>query len=110
MSATHTFEPQATALPSLFVNSKRQYGDWRDDFFKNGYYIFKQAIAPEKAQNYYYKKAIDWIPSFDNGFDLNNKDTWTSEYLPKKHQEHVRELLQCTREVCLGCANVSDAC
>lgn len=70
-------------LPSLTLNSQNQYGDWRDDFFKNGYYIFKGAISKEKATEYYYKKTLDWLQSFDNGFDLNNKETWTKEHLPQ---------------------------
>ncbi|KAL4878104.1 hypothetical protein BJY04DRAFT_230003 [Aspergillus karnatakaensis] len=77
MTATQT---ETLALPTL--NANAQYGDWRDDFFKQGYYVFKSAVSPDKATNYYYKKALDWLGSFDNGFDINNKDTWTKENLP----------------------------
>ncbi|KAL6355871.1 hypothetical protein LRP88_09454 [Fusarium phalaenopsidis] len=65
MSATTTQTgAQAQALPSLQANAAQSYGDWRDDFFKNGYYVFK-----------------DWLQSFDNGFDLGDKATWTKEHL-----------------------------
>lgn len=75
--------PAARALPSLSLNAQKKYGDWRNDFFKNGYYIFKSAIPKEKAVNYYQKKTLDWLQSFDNGFDINNKETWTKEHLPQ---------------------------
>lgn len=71
------------ALPSLSLNAQNTYGDWRDDFFKNGYHIFKGAVPKEKAVDYYQKKTLDWLQSFDNGFDLNNKDTWSNEHLPQ---------------------------
>jgi hypothetical protein len=80
MSATQTV---TIAAPSLELNSKVQYGDWRDDFFRQGYYVFKNAVTPEKAQNYYYKKALGWLRSFDNGFDLQDRNTWRKEHLPQ---------------------------
>lgn len=70
-------------LPSLEVNATAKYGDWRDEFFENGYYVFKGAVSPEKVQSYYYKKALDWLQSFDNGFDLHDRSTWTKEHLPQ---------------------------
>ncbi|KAM0415970.1 hypothetical protein ACHAPT_013069 [Fusarium lateritium] len=82
MSATQT-KTQTQQLPSLYANSQQVYGDWRDDFFKNGYYIFKGAVSKDKAQDYYYKKALDWLQSFDNGFDINNKETWNKDHLPQ---------------------------
>jgi hypothetical protein len=83
MSTTVTEQPPSTMLPSLEVNAQVQYGDWRDQFFKEGYYVFKNAVSPEKATDYYYKKALDWLQSFDNGFDINNKETWVKEHLPQ---------------------------
>ena len=68
--------------PSLEENSIRSYGDWRDDFFENGYVIIKGAVSPEKAE-YYRTQAMDWVQSFDIGLDYNDKSTWTKEHLPQ---------------------------
>ncbi|KAI0973186.1 hypothetical protein F4678DRAFT_40720 [Xylaria arbuscula] len=82
MSTTQTVTVQG-ALPSLALNAQSKYGDWRDAFFKNGYYIFRNAVSKEKASDYYFKTALDWLQSFDNGFDLKDKETWTKEHLPQ---------------------------
>ncbi|GKT82425.1 hypothetical protein Ct61P_00275 [Colletotrichum tofieldiae] len=63
------------------LTPKSNYGDWRDFFFEHGYAIFKNAITPERAE-YYKSKQIDWLKSFNRGFDPENEDTWTSEHLP----------------------------
>lgn len=81
MSTTITETREAASKPSL--NAQAQYGDWRDDFYKQGYYVFNNAISPEKAQNYYYKEALDWLQSFDNDLDLKNPETWTQDNLPQ---------------------------
>lgn len=86
MSTTQTQTYPAPVLPSLQANSKQSYGDWRDEFFKNGYYIFKGVVPAEKVTNYYQKKALDWLQSFDNGFDLNDRTTWTKEHLPQNYK------------------------
>lgn len=83
MSATEVQTAPVQVLPSLEANAERTYGDWRDDFFKNGYHIFNGAVSKEKATGYYQKKALDWLQSFDNGFDLNDRSTWTKEHIPQ---------------------------
>lgn len=83
MSATVTETRSTTLKPSLESNSRIQYGDWRDDFFKQGYYVFKNAVSADKATNYYYEKALSWLESFDNDFDLKNPETWTKDNLPQ---------------------------
>ena len=81
MSATQTITK--TTLPSPSHLAQSHYGDWRDTFFKKGFYVIKNAVPKEKAINYYQKKALEWLQSFDNGFDLNDKSTWTKEHLPQ---------------------------
>lgn len=72
---------QTVHVPSL--NAEAHYGDWIDEFFKQGYYVFKKAVSPEKAADYYDSKALSWLQPFDNGFDVNNKETWIKENLPQ---------------------------
>ncbi|KAH8891225.1 hypothetical protein GQ53DRAFT_841621 [Thozetella sp. PMI_491] len=81
-STTVTTTAIAAGKPNLADNAKLSFGDWRDEFFQKGYYVFKQAIPREKATNYYQKKALDWLGSFDNGFDLADRSTWTKKHLP----------------------------
>jgi hypothetical protein len=57
------------------------FGDWRDDFFRNGYAVIKEAIPRERADAYR-KKALDWFAKFPFGFDINDCSTWTDEKLP----------------------------
>lgn len=57
------------------------YGDWRDQFFKNGYTVIKGAISRERAEAYR-KTALEWFQKFPFGFDINNKETWKEENLP----------------------------
>ncbi|KAL3440561.1 hypothetical protein BJX65DRAFT_300404 [Aspergillus insuetus] len=67
--------------PSLEENAVQSYGDWRDDFFKNGYVVIKGAISAEKAA-YYRSKTMGWVQSFDLGLDYDDKSTWTKDHLP----------------------------
>lgn len=57
------------------------YGDWRDDFYRDGYYVLKQAVAPEKAAEYK-KDMLAWLTTFKRGFSYEDKSTWTAEHLP----------------------------
>lgn len=59
----------------------RTYGDWRDEFHKNGCVVIKNVISPERAQ-YYREKQIQWLKNFDLGFDENDESTWTEAHLP----------------------------
>ncbi|KAI9661857.1 MAG: hypothetical protein M1821_009096 [Bathelium mastoideum] len=65
-------------LPDL---AGKSYGDWRDDFHKNGFAIIRNVISRERAA-YYRQRQIDWLQSFKLGFDPNNEETWTQEHLP----------------------------
>lgn len=57
------------------------YGDWRDEFHKNGCVLIKGVISPERAQ-YYCDKQIEWLKKFELGFDEKDPNTWTAEHLP----------------------------
>ena len=66
------FESQATEA----------YGDWRDEFFDKGYVVLK-GVVPQDRALHYRNKMIDWLGTFDNDFDINNRDTWSKENLPQ---------------------------
>ncbi|KAH6693756.1 hypothetical protein F5X68DRAFT_128565 [Plectosphaerella plurivora] len=57
------------------------YGDWRDEFHKNGCVLIKGVITPERAA-YYAEKQIQWLKNFDLGFDPENPETFTADHLP----------------------------
>jgi hypothetical protein len=66
----------------LITFDKNQvYGDWRDEFHKNGCVLIKNVITPERAQ-YYCDKQIQWLKNFELGFDDKDPNTWTAEHLP----------------------------
>ncbi|KAK8159714.1 hypothetical protein IWX90DRAFT_390525 [Phyllosticta citrichinensis] len=65
----------------LFTHDGTVYGDWRDEFHKNGCAVIKNVISPERAA-YYRQKQIEWLQSFGRGFDPNDESTWTQEHLP----------------------------
>ncbi|KAJ5681632.1 uncharacterized protein N7477_001572 [Penicillium maclennaniae] len=69
------------ASPDLVSFTPRTYGDWRDEFHKNGYVAIKNLISPERAQ-YYREKQIQWLKNFELGFDENDEATWSAEHLP----------------------------
>lgn len=58
-----------------------KHGDWRDELHERGYVVIKNVVSKERAL-YYNQKMLDWLGSFDNAFDINDKSTWTSENLP----------------------------
>ena len=62
------------------ADNAQTYGDWRDEFYAKGYIVLKNAIPKDRAL-YYRNKMIDWLGSFDNGFDINDESTWTKENL-----------------------------
>jgi len=68
--------PHATLLD---VNEK--YGDWRDDLFKDGFAIIRNAVSPENAAGYV-EQMTQWLEKFPLGFDRNDRSTWTEEHLP----------------------------
>lgn len=64
------------------AGTNKQYRDWRDDFFKNGWAVVKGAISEEKAE-YYRASAMNWLQSFNLGFDPEDRSTWTKDRLPE---------------------------
>ncbi|CZR57791.1 uncharacterized protein PAC_07680 [Phialocephala subalpina] len=80
---TYTTTKEDPGLLKLYQNAAAtQFGDWRDDFFKNGYAVIKNVIMPEKAKSYQ-DRALDWLLSFDLGLDLKDTSTWNQKHLPK---------------------------
>jgi hypothetical protein len=69
------------ATDILEKQMSQKFGDWRDDFFTNGYTVVKGAIPRERAIQYR-ERAMEWFQKFDFGFDINDKSTWTQEHLP----------------------------
>ncbi|GAQ35731.1 hypothetical protein AtubIFM55763_004565 [Aspergillus tubingensis] len=72
---------ESYTVKDLVDFSDRHYGDWRDEFHKNGCVVIKNVISPERAK-YYCDKQIEWLKSFELGFDENDESTWTTEHLP----------------------------
>ena len=70
-----------TDILSSRASSKVPFGDWRDEFFRKGYYVVKGAIPRERADAYR-QRALDWFGKFDFGFDVNNKTSWVQKHLP----------------------------
>ncbi|GMF66813.1 unnamed protein product [Aspergillus oryzae] len=75
--ATH----ESFTIKDLVDFSGRTYGDWRDEFHRNGCVVLKNVISPERAK-YYADKQIEWLKNFELGFDENDESTWTAEHLP----------------------------
>lgn len=74
-----------TTSKSQLQNSndqKVQYGDWRDDFFRDGYVIIKNVLPKDRARQYQ-SEALTWLESFGIGFDRNDKTTWKKENVPQ---------------------------
>lgn len=64
-------------IPSVPV-----YNDWRDDLFRDGYAVIKNAVSKDKAATYQ-SHALTWLESFNLGFDRNDKSTWKKENVPQ---------------------------
>ncbi|KAH7152724.1 hypothetical protein EDB81DRAFT_432450 [Dactylonectria macrodidyma] len=77
----HTFAPRFEAKDLMQFDQDAFYGDWRDEFHKNGCVVIKNVISKERAQ-YYVDKQIQWLKNFELGFDENDPKTWTAEHLP----------------------------
>jgi hypothetical protein len=88
-TTTTTFQPQEQQTFSAKFETKdlvtfdenQVYGDWRDEFHKNGCVVIKNVISKERAQ-YYVDKQLQWLKNFDLGFDEKDPSTWTAEHLP----------------------------
>jgi hypothetical protein len=82
MSATATQTVTRFTKPKDLVDfSGITFGDWRDEFHRNGCVVLKGVITQERAQ-YYREKQLEWLRKFDLGFDENDESTWTAEHLP----------------------------
>jgi hypothetical protein len=79
--APHAEEPKPDTGVDLLQHDGTVYGDWRDEFHRNGCVVIKGVITPERAE-YYKRKQIEWLQSFNRGFDPNDESTWTQEHLP----------------------------
>lgn len=77
MSTTQT----QVKTDGLMTLTGETYGDWRDEFFKNGCVVIKGVISPEKAKQYA-DRQLEWLHKFDLGFDENDESTWTEDHLP----------------------------
>ena len=62
-------------------SSQAPFGDWRDDFFANGYAVVKGAIPREKALQYQ-QKAFEWLSSFGTDFNIDDPKTWVKANIP----------------------------
>ncbi|GIZ45512.1 hypothetical protein CKM354_000867500 [Cercospora kikuchii] len=79
--APHAVDPIPDSGVDLIQHDGTNYGDWRDEFHKDGFAIVKNVITQERAA-YYRQKQIDWLQSFGLGFDPNDESTWTQNHLP----------------------------
>ncbi|EUC42417.1 hypothetical protein COCMIDRAFT_103571 [Bipolaris oryzae ATCC 44560] len=79
--APHAEEPKADTGVDLIQHDGKTYGDWRDDFHRDGCAVVKGVITPERAE-YYKQKQIEWLQSFGLGFDPKDESTWTADHLP----------------------------
>ncbi|KAI5362364.1 putative phytanoyl-CoA dioxygenase [Septoria linicola] len=77
---THTTDPVPDSGVDLIQHDGKSFGDWRDDFHRDGFAIVENVITPERAA-YYREKQIEWLQSFNLGFDCNDESTWTQDHL-----------------------------
>ncbi|RAK86784.1 MFS transporter [Aspergillus costaricaensis CBS 115574] len=78
-------EPIPSPAPGKLQSIQTQqphYGDFRDDFFRDGYAVIKGVLSKERASEYQ-SEALAWLESFGLGFDRNDKSTWKKENLPQ---------------------------
>lgn len=67
--------------PNNIHSHSKQYNDFRDDLFANGYVVIKNAISTEKAKSYQ-ERALSWLKSFHSELDLSKPETWVKKNLP----------------------------
>ncbi|KXT02654.1 hypothetical protein AC578_1140 [Pseudocercospora eumusae] len=63
------------------IDVSKQYGDFRDQLFKDGYAVVKNAVPEEKCKEYV-ERMTQWLEKFPLGFDRNDPKTWTPQHLP----------------------------
>ncbi|UQC89020.1 uncharacterized protein CLUP02_14548 [Colletotrichum lupini] len=81
VEAKRTFAAQFESKDLVTFDAGKHYGDWRDEFHRNGCVIIKDVISKERAQ-YYCDKQIEWLKRFELGFDESDPTTWTADHLP----------------------------
>ena len=55
---------------------------WLSELEENGVCVVPNVI-PIEACREFQDSALNWLESFDRGFDRNDKSTWTSKHLPR---------------------------
>ncbi|KAL0258685.1 hypothetical protein SLS55_006186 [Diplodia seriata] len=71
--------PHSTQAPTLADDV--QYGDWRDDMFRDGFAVVKGAVPPSRCTEYI-DDMYAWLEKFPYGFKRSDRSTWTPEHLP----------------------------
>lgn len=86
--------PIATGIKP-YIDLDREFGDWRDDFARDGYAVIKAAIPAERAEQYR-QRGFDWIEKWGLGFKRDDPSTWTKDHIPvvrKGGQWHVQSVM-----------------
>jgi len=82
MAPSRLATPPPSATSFAKTRSTSKYGDFRDDFFHDGFVVIKGAVPKDRA-SVYQTEALNWLESFNIGFDKNDKTTWKKENLPQ---------------------------
>ncbi|CZR52805.1 uncharacterized protein PAC_02682 [Phialocephala subalpina] len=85
MAPSRIATPPPSTTPSIvkiIPPAGTSYGDWRDDFYRDGYVVTKGAVPKDRAIGYQ-SDALTWLEGFNLGFDRNDKSTWKKENLPQ---------------------------
>lgn len=67
--------------PPPVPDTTQQYGDFRDDLFRDGVAVVKGAVPKERC-DHYIEQMTQWLERFPLGFDRHDPKTWTEEHLP----------------------------
>lgn len=72
--------PIATTMKP-YIDLDRHFGDWRDDFARDGYAVIKGAIPADRAEQYR-QRGFDWIEKWGLGFKRDDPSTWKKDMIP----------------------------
>lgn len=67
------------------IDTNVETGDWRDQLYRDGYYVVKGVLPKDKAQSYV-DRMFSWLESFPYGFQKDDPSTWHSAHLP----DHIK--------------------
>lgn len=81
--------PHSTRPPTLADDV--HYGDWRDDMFRDGYAVVKNAVPAERCSQYM-DSMYAWLEKFPYGFKRDDPSTWTPEHLPASMKSVISPL------------------